>query len=307
MVGVALIWGAALPIIKYTLQYLSPLVFLAYRLGISSLIAILFLSIKRPNFSHATPRESMGLVLYSTFAVTISLGMLFMGMKETSATLTGVIHALGPVITTIGGFLAFREKITKSEGIGITIAFIGTIVTVVTNLGGGTGDSFVLTGIELVALGMLADGISTLIARAMMKKGTLSAEAITHVSFLIGFLTLILFVLYSMSLPSLLTAIAEAPIQAHLGVLYMAIFSGTIAYTMRNMASGLIEAGEVSVFTYIYPLISTPISILWLGESVNPWFIPGSILIAIGVTIAEYHKRKHQKLISAAIRGRKAR
>jgi drug/metabolite transporter (DMT)-like permease len=306
MIGVALIWGAALPVIKYTLQFFSPLVFLTYRLAISSAIALVFLFLKRPNFSKVTPQESVGLLLYSTFAVTISLGMLFLGMKDTSATLTGVIHALGPIVTTVGGLLLFREKVSKSEGFGIVLAFIGTIVTVVTNLD-GSGKPLVLTGIELVALSMLADAISTLIARRMMKHHELPAETITHLSFIIGFLSIIPFVFYGISLPDLLSSIAHAPLQAHLGVFYMAIFSGTIAYIMRNIASGLIEAGEVSVFNYAYPLISTPLSILWLGELINPWFIPGSVLIAVGVTIAEYHKRKHIQPKMAKKRGPKRR
>jgi drug/metabolite transporter (DMT)-like permease len=306
MIGVALIWGAALPVIKYTLDFLPPLVFLTYRLSISAAIAILYLILKRPNLSNVSIRESTGVFLNSIFAVTISLGFLFLGMKDTSATLTGVIHALGPIITTIGGLLLFREHVSKHEWLGIAIAFIGTIVTVMTNLD-GHGQPFALTGIELVACSMLADAISVLIMRGMMKTHELSAETVTHLSFIIGFLTLLPIAFYGISLPNLLSSILNAPIQAHLGVWYMAVLSGTVAYTLRNMASGLIEAGEVSVFNYAYPLISTPLSIIWLGEAINPWFIPGSIIIAAGVYIAEYHKRKHLKQKSAEIRFRKRR
>ena len=48
---VAVIWGIATPIIKYTLEGFSPVIFLTYRFGISTVIAIVIFAVTRDHFS----------------------------------------------------------------------------------------------------------------------------------------------------------------------------------------------------------------------------------------------------------------
>ena len=73
----------------------------------------------------------------------------------------------------------------------------------------------------------------------------------------------------------------------------MAIVSGSLAYYLFNKAQKTIEISEASVFSYLYPLFSAPLAVLWLGESITPVFIIGGIIIAIGVTIAEVKKKRY--------------
>jgi drug/metabolite transporter (DMT)-like permease len=48
-----------------------------------------------------------------------------------------------------------------------------------------------------------------------------------------------------------------------------------------------IEVSEAALFTYLTPLFSIPIAIVWLNEKITPIFIVGAIIIATGVIIAE--------------------
>lgn len=72
-----------------------------------------------------------------------------------------------------------------------------------------------------------------------------------------------------------------------IGILYMAIFSGIIAYTFFNMGLKYVEAGRASVFYYMQPLFGIPAAYVLLGEKLNIYFIIGGIVILIGIYAAE--------------------
>ena len=75
-----------------------------------------------------------------------------------------------------------------------------------------------------------------------------------------------------------------------LGVIYMALISGTLAYSLWVRGQKTIEISEAGIFSYLTPIYAAPIAIIWLGESITTPFIIGSILIATGVVIAEYKR-----------------
>lgn len=74
---------------------------------------------------------------------------------------------------------------------------------------------------------------------------------------------------------------------AILGIAYMAFISGILAYTTFNLGLRRIEASEASVFYYLQPLFGIPVAIIFLGEVFRIPFVIGTIIIAIGVYMAE--------------------
>ena len=96
-----------------------------------------------------------------------------------------------------------------------------------------------------------------------------------------------------MSLQDIVTQIVSTPSNYHLGVLYMAIISGTLAFWLFNKAQKSIEIGEQSLFAYLYPIFSLPLAVLWLGEKISTIHIIGGVIIIIGVVIAEIKKKRY--------------
>ncbi|MDP3994763.1 MAG: EamA family transporter, partial [bacterium] len=78
----------------------------------------------------------------------------------------------------------------------------------------------------------------------------------------------------------------------HLGVLFMALISGNLAYSLWIKGQKTIEIGEAALFNYLYPVFAIPLAILWLKETVTIPFVIGAIIIVIGVFIAEIKKRR---------------
>lgn len=74
---------------------------------------------------------------------------------------------------------------------------------------------------------------------------------------------------------------------ALVGIAYMGIISGILAYVAYNLGLKHIEASEASVFYYLQPVVGIPASVIMLGETYNILLIMGSIVIIAGIYIVE--------------------
>lgn len=292
---VAVIWGIASPVIKYTLTGFTAPVFLAYRFGISTILAIIIFAINGIHLPK-DPKLILLIILYGFLNSVVSLGFLFFGMENTTVLETGLITLASPLIISTAGVYFLHEHITKREKIGMTIAILGTALTIVgpfiTN--GHSGIKFTS---NLMVFGyVISTLVTTLLVKKLLKKDV-SPMTLTNISFIIGFICFGGFVLYNSTLPSLLYAISHTPYGYHTGVLYMAVISGTLAFWLSNKAQKSIEIGEASLFAYLYPIFSLPLAVLWLGEKITSVHIIGGIIIIIGVAIAEIKRSRYNNFL----------
>lgn len=288
LLAVAVIWGAALPVIKFTLGGFNPLIFLTYRFGVSAVISLVLILL----LGLHVPRKKQVFLLtlgYGFLTSTITLGLLFLGVEKTTAVDTTLIAATAPILVTIAGVLFLREHVTQRERIGIALAFTGVVVTllepILKNGDGTTG----LGGNILVFASVLAGVASAVMAKVILRK-EVSPGAAVNISFIVGFLTLFPVALFLYPPQTLIQQIQVVPLSYHLGLWYMAVFSGNIAYFLWHKAQKTIEVGEAGLFTYLQPVFAIPLAVLWLRETISPPFIAGAAAIAAGVFIAEYRK-----------------
>jgi len=287
-----LIWGVAGPVIKYTEGFISPLVFLLYRLAIAGGVGAVALAVThRHNWPKSGGQRFM-LLVYCTLSTPVALGLLFIGYNLTSALTASVLSAFYPILAAIVGMVFLHEHITKRENLGMGIALLGTaLVTIEPFLNGGTTSSSTMLGNLLIIASLLIGVLVTVMTKLILRHST-NPASLTHLSFIIGFIALLPVVLYQTPLSEIVRQITAAPLMAHLGVLYMALVSGTVAYILWYWGQKTIEIGESSLFSYIYPLITLPLSIFWLHEPVTRILIAGSAIIGVGVVIAEVKEHK---------------
>lgn len=285
---VAVIWGIAGPVIKLTQIGFETNIFLFYRFFISALIALIIIFINKYKF----PKDlkTIGLILlYCVFNSTLTLGLLFIGIENTSLLEMSLLSLFGPILMMLFGYFYFHDHITLREKVGAGISFAGsifiTIMPVITNSNGNVH----FFGNLMIILSLLAGATSGLLAKKLMREGH-SPTFLANLSFIVGFLTLIPFV-WSKPITDTLMVIKNTPFIYHIGVFYMALISGTLAYTLSNIGQKTIELSEAALFAYIHPVFASILAILLLHEKLTPNSIIGAIIIIIGVFIAE-SKRK---------------
>lgn len=284
LLSTALIWGAAGPIIKYTLSGISALPFLFIRLLISSLVSLIILT---KNKKHFPPISKIPYVfLYSIFAVSISLGLLFLGIERTTMLEAVIITTFNPLLITLAGAIFFNDRITSKEKLGTFIAFLGTLIAISQPIF-ERKDGATLLGNILVFTYILANTTAAVIAKKLVKSGV-SPLFTANSSFIIGFIVLIPFVLNTKEV--ITNSIFNLGLNYYFGILYMAIISGNLAYYFWIKGQKTIEISEASLFSYLQPIFSTLLAIIWLEEKITPMFIIGALTITSGVAIAEIKK-----------------
>lgn len=294
LILVAIIWGVAGAVIKYTLGGIDPLPFLAYRFTISALFSLAFFCRKiHRGKKFKQFRANFALVaVYGLLAAPIALGILFYGLKNSTVLDLTLVGVIGPLIVTAGGALFFRDTITKKERVGILIVITGVLLNSFYPLMSST-TRVALSGNILLLAFLITDASSVLIAKRVVRKKVKSAN-ITNMAFIIGAIVLVPLTALIYGPRQLASIIITLPLKYHFGVWYMAIASGTLAYFLYVRAQRSIEVSEAVLFNYLQPVFMIPLAVFWLKEKITFSFIIGAALIALGIFIAEHKKKKGQ-------------
>lgn len=288
LIIVAAIWGIAGPVIKFTLKELSPFTFLTYRFFITSLVMVpLMIALKRrfPKDSKA----NLSLLILSLLGTTINLGLLFVGLKFTSVLDSTFISETGPIFIILASSIFLKDKITKKEKIGICITFLGTILIIIQPLiENGFLANNNLFGNILILLANMAWVGYVIISKKQLRENV-SPLTMAVSNFFIGFITFLpLAVLENHGAKNLVLKVTSISFPTQLGVLYMALISGALAYYLFQKGQKSIESSEAAIFSYLQPLFSAPLAIYWLKEKISSGFTLGVIVIILGIVIAEY-------------------
>jgi drug/metabolite transporter (DMT)-like permease len=286
-----LIWGVAGPVIKYTLGGLSPILFLTYRLAVSSLVALPFLFLVK----HEKPKSFTDLFLilfYAFLSSTVGLGLLFWGLKKTTVLEMSIMDLVGPLLIVFAGSMFLKEHVTKKEKVGLSIALIGTTLTIIEpvltdglEFGQASGNFFIF-------LSLIAGAIAAVVLKELLRKGY-SPLGLANISFLVGFSSFAPFAVRELGFAGIFKTISTLPPSYHLGVLFMALLSGNLAYFLYNFAYKTIEISEGALFSYLIPITSALIAVFFMDEVLSFPFIIGAIIVSVGVMIAEIKKTRY--------------
>ena len=287
----AIIWGAAFPIIKPSLSVISPYQFLYFRYLIAAPLTlpvlVYFLYKLKPKL-----KTILKITLLELFGAPLALSILYLGLSKTTALEASLIGATSPILVTLGGILFLKEKEEKLEWIGLSLAFLGSLILVLEPIFSGQKltSYFSLTGNLLIFLyNLMITAYYLTIKRVYAKLPKFFVTSLSYLVSLIAFTLFLPLINQSRSI-SLLTI--PSVIQASA---YMAIFGSIIALTARIYGQNLIEASEASLFTYLQGVVVIPVAYLLLNETPNLTMIIAMLIISLGVILGEYRPKKLAK------------
>lgn len=284
----AVLWGAAVPLIKKSFETTTPLLFLTYRfiiVIILTTVPFLFYQKNQPKI-----KNPLKLLFIGFLSFPANLLLLFYGLEKTSAMEAALLAALSPILFNLGGWFFLHENITKKERLGLSIAMLGTLLIVLKPLLSRQGLDYQnhLWGNILVLIGNIIGVVGLIWAKKEKKNYThFQVSYFSFLSAVISFTLLAL--LFEPAFTQDFLGILRQP--ALWGILYMATFGSIIAYSAMIYGQSLIEVSEASLFTYLQPLFAMPLAIFWLKESLSPVFLFGSLLILLGVFLSEDKRR----------------
>ena len=195
-----------------------------------------------------------------------------------------VLVSIAPLTTALMGAIFYRdERITLLTGVGMVIAFIGSVMLALKD-GLVWGDS--VLGDLLAMLAALVWAFYSMALKRLNR--TYTTLFITRKLFFYGILS---------ALP--LLALEDTQINMDVlrqpavwgNLLYLGLVSSMAAHFIWGITVKRIGAVRASNYFYLSPIISMIAAAIWFGERTNAIAYIGCVLILAGVIMAEKFKR----------------
>ncbi len=292
-----LCWGAALVIVKPSLDFTTPFRFLLYRYAIASVLSIGFV-MKHWHSVKQKPQTLWTITWLETIGLTLTLALLYIGLTKTTALEAGFLSTTTPVFLTLASLLFLHERQNKRAWQGLGLAFLGTIILVFEPwLVGGLAslasapklNSSSMIGNALIIGQNFTTIIYFLLAKSRYKG--LPKLFVSGVSFWVGLVSFALLSWWEagFSLSTLFGGIISDWTHPSVWIasIYMAIFGSIIGLTAYIHGQEGVDASEASLFWYLQPLVYVPLGVIFLKEYLTTWQAAALILIGIGVFWAQ--------------------
>lgn len=292
LLGTATVWGAALPIVKPALNYISPTQFLYFRYLIAAPLLLPFL-LKfflrfRPNL-----RTVLNIFFVESYSF-FGLILLYRGLQLTTAIEASLIGATGPIFIVLGGIIFLKEREEKTEWLGLSLSFFGTLILVAEPLLTGKNHTaaFSFEGNLLIIAYNLLNTVYVLLAKKLYKH--IPKIYVSSLSYPIGLC--IFFFILTLTGSSTSASLLTTP-SVILASGYMAIFGSIIGFTLYIYGQNLIEASEACLFSYLQGIIAIPFAYLMLKESITWPQIIAVLIVSLGVYLAEHRPKRYNRFL----------
>lgn len=277
------IWGAAFPIYKWSLDNIPPFTFSFLRFYIGALIILPFV-LKSINIRREDIRS---LLIVSIFSVTLQIPLLFFGLKLSPSINAPIIIASGPVFLIIASILFLKEKPRNKILAGTFISLIGVLVIILRPIL-EQGFSGSVVGNLLIFLATICGVIQAIFLKKITPNN--NPLSVTFWMFLIGSLPLLPLVFWESQTFNIWQ---DLNFQGLVGLIYGIIFAAVIAHFFLAYGIKYIKASEVGIFTYVDPVATIVIAVPLLNEVATPPYIIGAIFVFLGIFIAEGRLHYH--------------
>lgn len=288
------VWGASLILVKPAFEFTTPFRFLLYRYILASALSLPILIHYLPKITNLK-QVLTKITLIELLGGTLALGLLYSGLSMTSAIEASLITTTTPIFVAVLAVMMLKEKEEKHEVVGLSIAFIGTLLlTILPIYNGFAQPGSISLGGNLLIIGQ---NIATALYFVLTKKHyqKMPKLFVVTISFYVCLLTFApISAVEAGGVAQLMAAISQD--LQHLSVWvasgYMAIFGSIIGFTAYLKGQEGIEASEATLFTYLQPLVYIPMGILLLGEKISLVQLGSLAIILVGVVIAEKRSRR---------------
>lgn len=278
-----IIWGAAAPIFKWSLESTPPFTLAVLRFGIAALIILPFVY----HNLKVKGKDLFSLFILSICGITINISFFFLGLTYTESINAPIIASSAPIFIIFFGAVFLKDKLRRKTIIGGLLGLAGVItIVVIPSIGKGV-DSSVLGNVFLI-FSMLGAVLHALLLKKIIKR--YNPLTIVFWSFLIGTAGFLPMFFNEVQQVGFLPVVN---MQVIVGVLFGAILSSGLAYFLQTWSLKQMSVEDVGLFTYVDPIVAILIAAPLLGENPTIHFFIGSVLVFVGIYIAEGRLQWH--------------
>ncbi|WP_087038146.1 DMT family transporter [Thermococcus litoralis] len=261
LLGITVIWGFTFPAMKVSLAYLSPVLFLAYRFGIASLLMLLIFrkkAIKSETFFE-------GFILGTTLF--FGHGFQIVGLKYTSASNSAFITSLYVVFTPFIAYFLLGDKLRVRDFLSLSVAIAGLYLISGASLSFNYGDL-------LTVLCAISFAFQIVLVQKFGERDYLS------LAFWQIFWNFVFSTIYALIFEGFVLPIGVTP---WLGILYTGVFATVIAFTLQVKYQKETKAHKAALIYSAEPIFGHISAFLTIGEVLSLRGYLGALLILTAI------------------------
>lgn len=281
------IYGFSFIFSKIALDDSDPNVFLAIRFTIAFLILNLFILFGKGKIS-LKGKPVKKLLLMGFIQPVVYFICESHGIALTTASFSGLIIGLVPVMGLILGVIFLKETCSILQVVCTVLSVIGVALTTTGGIGKVSVKGFILLLISIVAT-----TVFSILSRSISKE--FSAFERSYVMTGLGSISFIIVALFATRGD---ISVWTEPFKSQSfvwSVLYLAVVSSVIAFTLINYALNYLNVGHTLIFSNFTAVISVLAGIIVLGDSFTVTQLIGVAIIIISVFGVSVYKLKKEQ------------
>ncbi|MFB6359842.1 MAG: DMT family transporter [Halobacteriales archaeon] len=273
----AVLWGLSVTAVEIGLEGFPPLLFAAFRYDAAG---VLLLAYVMWSYSRWRPRTRGDLIAISgggLFWIAVGNGVWFVGQGLTTSVVAGLITSLIPIATTAVSWVALPEdRLRPAAVVGLLVSFVGAMLLFWPTGSAAVRAALLGKGLLFVAvLGTAVGGVLIRLASAELPRPGQTAWSVLVGAVIIHALSLLAGESWSLGLTA-----------ASVGALaYLAVPGTVAAYLLFFSLFDDHSAIEISLVTYVVPVVAAVAGWLALGEPVTAQLMLGFAVIVVGFAL----------------------
>ncbi len=268
--------GSSFAVGKIGLAYISPLLMVGLRFFIAGIIMAMYVVItKKPHPKSANVWIRIGWIgLFQTAGV---FAAIFISLQTITAGQSAILTFMNPLLVVIFGFLFLGMKYRWVQWLGVTLGFIGVLIT----LGGQFEFQF---GTILGFGGAISWAIATLLVSRWGKE--INTWVLSAYQMLIGGTVLLLGSLLFEDIQFIINPTSVFVL------LWLAIMASVVQFTMWFFVLQQGNPAKVSSFLFLAPFFGVLSGWLLLKESIGLAVVIGGLCIFSGIFLVNWTTKR---------------
>lgn len=270
LLTLSLIWGGSFLFMAIGLESFEPGLVTLLRVGFGALTLLFIPAARQP-----VPREDWGKVALLGFTwMAFPLTMFPIAQQWIDSSVAGMLNSGMPLMTVLLAWLVFSTPTGPRRLFGVLVGLVGILLIGIPEAQvAGTNAA----GVGLVLIAVCSYGVAVNIAGPLQRAhGSLPviSRALTFAAVLCIPFGVIDGAESSFSWGSLAACAAVG-------------IGGTgIAYALAGSLTGRIGAVRMSVVTYVIPVVSIVLGVVFRDETVSAWAITGTVVVLTGAFLS---------------------
>ncbi len=277
-------WGFSFVFTKILLDYVTPLELMGLRFIIG--LPFLYLVLRKKKIQLQFEKKDYSKILLGGLIITVHFFIQMTGLKYTSATNTGWIISVTPLVLALLSYFFLKEKIGRNAILGIVIATTG-IILLVSKGELSKVDWLSSVGDWLVLLSAHTWAIYTVITRDISRR--YNPIAVTFAMFIPATIITVGYMLFD----SDWTVFVNLPTEPMIALGILGILCLAVSHWFWQEGVAKFGAAKAGFFLYLEPLATTALAVPYLNEQCGIFTAVGGMLVLSGVFLSSKNNGLH--------------